>query len=181
MILIGEIRDKETAEIACQAAQTGHMVFSTLHANDAVTAIGRLIDLGVEPFMLSTALSGVISQRLVRLLCPTCKVRYKPDPDLLQKAGLPADKIKYFFRPPNQDERTDPCPTCGGSGYLKRTGIFELLVLNDRIREMIKQNPNLAAIKQEAVKNGMRYLYEDGMRLVIEGRTSLKELMRVSK
>lgn len=181
VILIGEIRDKETAEIACQAAQTGHMVFSTLHANDAVTAVGRLMDLGVEPFMLATALSGVVSQRLVRLLCPSCKVRYKPNPDLLKKAGLPVDKIKYFYRPPNPDERTDTCSTCGGSGYLKRTGIFELLVINDRIREMIKENPNLAAIKQEAVKGGMRYVYEDGMRLVIEGKTALPELLRVSK
>jgi general secretion pathway protein E len=181
VILLGEIRDKETAEIACQAAQTGHMVFSTLHANDSVTAIGRLIDLGVEPFKLGTALSGILSQRLVRLLCPTCKKHYKPDPELLKKAGLPVDKIKFFHRPPNADERTDICPDCAGSGYSKRTGIFELLVLNDRIREMIKDKPNLQAIKQEAVKNGMRYLYEDGMRLVIEGKTSLKELMRVSK
>jgi type II secretory ATPase GspE/PulE/Tfp pilus assembly ATPase PilB-like protein len=181
VILIGEIRDKETAEIACQAAQTGHMVFSTLHANDSVTAVGRLVDLGVEPFMLATALSGIVSQRLVRLLCPSCKVRYKPDPELIKKARLPADKIKYFYRPPNPDDRSDTCSTCGGSGYLKRTGIFELLVINDRIREMVKENPNLAAIKQEAVKNGMAYLDQDGMRLVIEGKTSLKELLRVSK
>lgn len=182
VILIGEIRDQETAEIACQAAQTGHMVFSTLHANDASLAISRLVDLGVEPFMLSTALSGVLAQRLVRLLCPDCKVRYKPNPELLRKANLPVDKIKFFHRPPTEEERgDDTCGTCGGTGYFKRTGIFELLVLNEKIREMVKEDLNMNALKQEAVKNGMRYLYEDGLRLVIEGKTSIQELLRVSK
>jgi len=183
VILVGEIRDKETAEIACQAAQTGHMVFSTLHANDCVTAVTRLIDLGIEPFMLASSVSGVLGQRLLRMLCPACKVKYKPDMEKLKKAGLPVEKIKYFYRPPNEEEREeeDACPTCGGTGFFKRTGIFELLVFNDRIRNLIKQNPNVAAIKQEAVKNGLLLLYQDGMRLVIDGKTSLQELMRVSK
>jgi general secretion pathway protein E len=183
VILVGEIRDQETAEIAFQAAQTGHLLYSSIHANDAVTAIGRLIDLGVEPFMIASALGGIIGQRLVRLLCPTCKVRYKPNPELLRKANLPAEKIKYFYRPPNEAEREKKgeCPTCESTGYFKRTGIFELLVINDRIRELIKANPNLAAIKQEAVKGGMRYLYEDGLRQVIDGKTSIQELLRVSK
>lgn len=183
VILIGEIRDQETAEIACQAAQTGHMVFSTLHANDAVTAVGRLIDLGVEPFMLSTAISGILAQRLVRLLCKTCRVRYKPNPELLRKANLPVDKIQFFHRPPKPEERDEDnvCETCGGTGYHKRTGIFELLVITDRMREMIKDNPNINAIKQEAVRTGMKYLYEDGLRQVIEGKTSIQELLRVSK
>lgn len=184
VIMIGEIRDQETAEIACQAAQTGHMVFSTLHANDSVTALGRLIDLGVQPFMIASSLSAVLSQRLVRLLCPQCKVRYKPNPDLLRKANLPADKIKFFYKPPEAGAESDDqetCSMCGGTGYYKRTGIFELLVLNDPIRAMIRDNPNLPAIKQEAVKSGMRYLYEDGLRQVIEGKTSIQELLRVSK
>lgn len=188
VIMIGEIRDQETAEIACQAAQTGHMVFTTLHANDTVTAIGRLIDLGVQPFMIASALSGVLGQRLVRLLCPDCKVKYKPNPELLKKANLPADKIKFFYRPPNADQETDTdgeekalCPTCLGTGYYQRTGIFELLVLNDKLKDLIRDNPNLTAIKQEAVKSGMRYLYEDGLRQVIEGSTSIQELLRVSK
>jgi type II secretory ATPase GspE/PulE/Tfp pilus assembly ATPase PilB-like protein len=186
VIMIGEIRDQETAEIACQAAQTGHMVFTTLHANDTVTALGRLIDLGVQPFMIASALSGVLGQRLVRLLCPKCKVRYKPNPELLRKANLPADKIKYFYRPPdphaeNDGQSDEVCPTCGGSGYYKRTGIYELFLVNDRIRDLIRDNPNINAIKQEAVKSGMRYLYEDGLRQVIEGRTSIQELLRVSK
>ena len=184
VIMIGEIRDQETAEIACQAAQTGHMVFTTVHANDTVTAIGRLIDLGVQPFLISSALSAVLGQRLVRLLCPKCKVRYKPNPDLLKKANLPADKIKYFYRPPERPsdgEEYEPCPVCRGTGYHKRTGIFEMLVITDKIRELIRENPNLNAIRQEAVKNGMRYLYEDGLRQVIEGKTSIQELLRVSK
>jgi len=186
VIYIGEIRDQETAEIACQAAQTGHMVFTTLHANDTVTAIGRLIDLGVQPFMIASALSAVLGQRLVRILCPQCKVRYKPNPDMLRKANLPADKIKFFFRPPEtpedeDGEAPDKCEHCGGTGYFGRTGVFELLVVSDRLRDMVRENPNLNAIRHEAVKNGMKYLQEDGLRQVIEGNTSIQELLRVCK
>jgi type II secretory ATPase GspE/PulE/Tfp pilus assembly ATPase PilB-like protein len=187
VIMIGEIRDQETAEIACQAAQTGHMVFSTLHANDTVTAIGRLVDLGVQPFMLGNALTAVLGQRLVRLLCNKCKVRYKPNTDLLQRLNLPVEKIKYFYRPPGPggddtgEAPSNMCEHCGGTGYYGRTGIFELLMLNDKIRGLIREKPNLNDIKQEAVKNGMRYLYEDGLMQVIEGRTSIQELLRVSK
>jgi type II secretory ATPase GspE/PulE/Tfp pilus assembly ATPase PilB-like protein len=182
VIYIGEIRDQETAEIACQAAQTGHMVFTTLHANDTVTAIGRLIDLGVQPFMIASALSAVLGQRLVRVLCPKCKVRYKPNPDMLRKANLPVDKIKFFYRPPeNPDGEAEKCEHCGGTGYFGRTGVFELLTVTDRIRDMIRENPNLNAIRQEAVKNGMQYLQQDGLRQVIEGHTSIQELLRVCK
>ena len=187
VIMIGEIRDRETAEIACQAAQTGHMVFSTLHANDTVTAIGRLLDLGVPPFNIASALSGVLSQRLVRLLCPKCKVRYKPNPELLRKANLPVEKINYFYRPPENQELVDAdgetivCETCAGSGYFRRSGIYELLIVNDKVRALVRDNPNLTAIKQEAVKGGLRFLYEDGLRLVVEGQTSIQELLRVSK
>jgi type II secretory ATPase GspE/PulE/Tfp pilus assembly ATPase PilB-like protein len=180
VIYVGEIRDQETAEIACQAAQTGHMVFTTLHANDTVTAIGRLLDLGVQPFMVANAVSAVLGQRLVRLLCPECKERYKPDPEVLRKANLPADKVKVLCRAPAEEKRSG-CERCGGTGYLGRTGIFELLVFTDAIRDMVRADPNLNAIRQEAVKAGMRYLQEDGLRLVLEGETSVQELMRVSK
>lgn len=185
VIYIGEIRDQETAEIACQAAQTGHMVFTTLHANDTVTALARLIDLGVQPFMVANAVTAVLGQRLVRVLCTSCKQRYKPNAELLRKANLPADKIKFFFRPPEQqtgnDEEDDEgkCKFCGGSGYRGRTGVFEMLEITDSIRDMIRENPNFNAIKQEAVKQGMKYLQEDGLRQVIEGRTSIQELLRV--
>jgi len=184
VIMIGEIRDQETAEIACQAAQTGHMVFSTLHANDTVTALGRLIDLNVQPFMLASAVSAILGQRLVRILCSHCKVRYKPDPELLRRANLPAEKIKFFYRPPVEEEgngKEGKCDHCGGTGYFKRTGVFELLVINERIRDLIRENPDLGAIRAEAVKSGMRYLYEDGLRQVIEGITSINELLRVCK
>lgn len=181
VIYIGEIRDQETAEIACQAAQTGHMVFTTLHANDTVTAIARLVDLGVQPFMVANALSAVLGQRLVRVLCPQCKQRYKPNADLLRKANLPADKIKFFHRPPERgdDDDSPPCEYCNGTGYHGRIGVFELLVLNDPIRDLIRENPNFNAIRQEAIKSGLKFLQEDGLRQVIEGRTSIQELLRV--
>src|SRR5262249_47440403 len=197
VIYIGEIRDQETAEIACQAAQTGHMVFTTLHANDTTTAIARLLDLGVAPFLIASALSAVLGQRLVRVLCPRCKVKYKPNAELLRKANLPADQIKFFYRPTEARPAAETadeeggegeaagaariCPQCGGTGYRGRTGIFEMLVVTDRIREMIRENPNLQAIKQEAIKSGMKPLQEDGLRQVITGQTSIQELLRVCK
>jgi general secretion pathway protein E len=179
VIMIGEIRDQETATIACQAATTGHMVFSTVHANDTVTALFRLLDLGVEPFMIASALTAVLGQRLVRCLCETCKEPYKPKPEFLQKANLPADKVDVFYRPPEEPQVV--CPVCGGTGYQGRTGIFELLVISEPIRDMLRENPSINAIKAEARKNGMIYLQEDGLRQVIQGKTSIKELLRVVK
>ncbi len=179
VIMIGEIRDQETATISCQAATTGHMVFSTVHANDTVTALFRLLDLGVEPFMIASALTAVLGQRLVRVLCETCKEPYKPKPEFLQKANLPVDKVDVFYRPPENPEQV--CPTCGGTGYVGRTGIFELLVITEPMRDLIRENPSINAIKAEARKNGMIYLQEDGLRQVIQGKTSIKELLRVVK
>lgn len=179
VIMIGEVRDQETANIACQAANTGHMVFSTLHSNDAVTALFRLLDLGVEPFMIASALSAVLGQRLVRLLCEACKEPYKPKPEFLKKANLPADKVDVFYRRPENPEQV--CPQCGGTGYFGRAGIFELLVLTEPIREMLRENPSLTKIKAEARRGGMIYLQEDGLRQVIQGRTSIEELLRVVK
>jgi type II secretory ATPase GspE/PulE/Tfp pilus assembly ATPase PilB-like protein len=189
VIMVGEIRDQETAEISCQAAQTGHIVFTTVHANDTVTALVRMIDLQVSPTTLASAISAILGQRLVRLLCPKCKVRYKPNPEMLRKANLPVDKIKYFYRPPETGDKTNgaaagdggPCPHCGGMGYLGRSGIFELLVVNDKIKDMLREDPSPNAIRQEAVKSGMKYLQEDGLRLVIEGKTSIQEVLRVCK
>ncbi len=179
VIMIGEIRDQETATISCQAATTGHMVFSTVHANDTVTALFRLLDLGVEPFMIASALSAVLGQRLVRVLCETCKEPYKPKPEFLKKANLPADKVDVFYRKPAEPEQV--CPQCGGTGYLGRTGIFELLVITEPMRDMIRENPSMNAIKAEARKNGMIYMQEDGLRQVIQGKTSIDELLRVVK
>jgi general secretion pathway protein E len=179
VIMIGEIRDQETASIACQAATTGHMVFSTVHANDTVTALFRLLDLGVEPFMIASALTAVLGQRLVRVLCDTCKEPYKPKPEFLKKANLPADKVDVFYRKPANPEQV--CPACGGTGYFGRTGIFELLVITENMREMIRENPSVNALRSEARKNGMIYLQEDGLRQVIQGKTSIDELLRVVK
>ncbi|QVL33353.1 type II/IV secretion system protein [Telmatocola sphagniphila] len=189
VILVGEIRDAETAEIACQAAQTGHMVFTTVHANDAVTSVGRLIDLGVKPFMIASALSAVLGQRLVRLLCPKCKIGYSPSDDMLRKLKIkPAPDRKITFYKPkvlnpddsNADVR-NRCEKCKGTGYLGRTGIFELLMITDEIKELIRANPDLVAIRQSALKNGFQTLFEDGLRKVIEGKTSLEEIQRVAK
>src|SRR4051794_29642784 len=179
VIMIGEIRDQETATIACQAANTGHMVFSTVHSNDAVTALFRLLDLGVEPFMISSALTGVLGQRLVRILCEACKEPYKPKPEFLKKANLPVEKVDVFYRRPENPEQV--CQQCGGTGYFGRTGIYELLIISEPLREMLRENPSINKIKAEARKNGMIYLQEDGLRQVIQGRTSIEELLRVVK
>jgi type II secretory ATPase GspE/PulE/Tfp pilus assembly ATPase PilB-like protein len=179
VIMIGEIRDAETASIACQAANTGHMVFSTVHSNDAISALFRLLDLGAEPFMIASALSGVLAQRLVRILCDQCRVPYKPKPEFLKKANLPADKVDVFYRPPENPEQV--CPQCGGTGYFGRTGIYELLVLTEPMKDMIRENPSVNKLKAEARKNGMIYLQEDGLRQVIQGRTSIDELWRMVK
>ena len=126
VVMIGEIRDEETAKIACQAANTGHMVFSTVHANDTITALYRMLDLGVEPFMVSTSISAILGQRLARRLCPNCKEAYKPKPELIRQAGLPVEKIQKFYRPPKK--RAETCTHCGDMGYRGRIGVYELLV-----------------------------------------------------
>ena len=179
VVMIGEIRDAETANIACQAANTGHMVFSTVHANDTITALYRIIDLEVEPFMLASSHSGILAQRLVRRLCSHCKEPYKPKPEFLRKANLPAERISKFYRPPKNPE-TD-CPACGGLGYRGRIGVFELLPVNERMREMIRDQSAMTAIRAEARKKGMLYMKEEGLRLVVRGVTSVDELLRVVK
>jgi len=179
VVMIGEIRDGETALIACQAATTGHMVFSTIHANDTLTALYRLTDLGVEPFMAASSIAAILGQRLARRLCPDCKEAYKPKPEFLKKANLPVEKIDKFYRPPKNPDHV--CPTCGGLGYKGRIGVVELLVINERIRDLIRDKATMSAIKAEARKNGMLYMKEEGLRLVIRGVTSVEELLRVVK
>ena len=179
VIMVGEIRDGETASITCQAATTGHLVLTTLHANDTITALFRLLDLGVEPYSAANALTAILGQRLVRRLCQEWKEPYKPNADQLRKMGLPPEKIDVFYRAPKN--RSQICSHCGGTGYYGRTGIFELLKITDRLREVIRENPSLTLIKNEARKGGMIYLQEDGLRQVIRGETSIKELLRVVK
>ena len=180
IVMIGEIRDGETANIACQAANTGHMVFSTVHANDAITALYRMIDLGVDVSMLSSSLSSILAQRLARRLCPDCKESYVPKPEFLKKANLPAEKIDKLYRPPKEGENA-ACATCGGMGYRGRVGVYELLVITDRMRDLIREKAALSALKAEARKGGMLYMQEEGLRLVVKGITSIDELLRVVK
>ncbi|KPJ74161.1 MAG: hypothetical protein AMS14_05760 [Planctomycetes bacterium DG_20] len=173
VIMVGEIRDHETAEIAFQAATTGHMVFTSLHATDTVSSLFRLINLGLESYMIASALTAVLSQRLVRVLCENCKEPYKPREEWLRKANLPSDKIDVFYRAVG-------CEACRATGYFGRTGIFELLILTDRIREILRERPSINAIKAEARKNAMLYLQEEGLKKVIAGVTSITELLRVT-
>jgi type II secretory ATPase GspE/PulE/Tfp pilus assembly ATPase PilB-like protein len=187
VVLIGSLEDAESVDMCCQAAQNGRMVLAGIDAPDAATALFRLIEWGLPATMIANAVSAVLAQRLVRVLCPKCKVRYKPNPEMLRKANLPSD-IKYFYRPPEPGERKNEdaeedggiCRHCRGMGFRGRTGVFELFVLNDRIRDLIcGLNPSLTTLQQEAVRAGMRHLKEDGLRQVIEGNTFIKEYLRV--
>ena len=171
VILIGEMRDMETAEAAIQASLTGHLVFSTLHTNDAPSAFTRLIDMGVEPFLVASTVEGVMAQRLVRTLCPDCKTTYAPE----------ADERPIDFPNPTADlYKGEGCRSCRQSGYRGRTGIHELLVNNDVIRELIVQRVNSGVIRMEALKAGMRTLRQDGWQKVLNGTTSLDEVGRVT-
>ena len=149
---------------------------------------GRLIDLGVQPFMVGSAISAVLGQRLVRRLCKKCRVRFKPSAETLKKLGASSDMVRFLYRPPDPKDRNGEeedeeaaCEECGGAGYCRRTGVFELLVVSDSIRDLIRASPDLGAIRAEAVKGGLHTLFEDGTRLVTEGETSLQELLRVAK
>jgi len=168
-----------TVAAAIEGANTGHMVFSTVHANDTITALFRILELGVEPFMIANSISAILGQRLCRKLCSDCKEAYAPNPELLKQAGLPASKIDKFYRPPKT--QSPPCPTCGGLGYRGRIGVFEVLIITDRIRDMIREKAAASAIKAEARKNGMLMMKEEGLRLVVKGVTAIDELLRVVK
>ncbi len=175
IIMIGEIRDLETAEIAIQASLTGHLVFSTLHTNDAPSAVTRLVDMGIEPYLVSSTVTGVLAQRLVRLLCPQCKEPYKPAPETLDRANLEPDSLKdvQFFR-------ARGCPDCLQTGYKGRTGIYELLILDDAIQQILVHNPEANVIRKAALKAGMRTLLRDGLEKIRDGITSLEEVLRVT-
>jgi len=176
VILIGEMRDLETAESAIQSSLTGHFVFSTLHTNDAPSAFTRLIDMGIEPFLVSSTVEGVMAQRLVRTICPECKVTFEPHiPD------LPADFPGVATGdPPRQLWRGAGCRKCHQSGYRGRTGIYELLITTDHIKELIVQRTNSNHIRQEAFKAGMLTLRHDGWRKVLTGVTTIEEVARVT-
>ncbi|MCL4478272.1 MAG: type II secretion system ATPase GspE [Deltaproteobacteria bacterium] len=176
VVLVGEIRDKETAEIAVQASLTGHLVFSTLHTNDAAGGITRLVDIGVEPFLVSSSVVAIIAQRLVRTICPDCKTAYKPDNDELLEIGIKAaqlqDGIIY---------KGEGCNNCVNTGYRGRTGIYEIMLVDEELRSMITKGIDSSTIKREAIKKGMTTLKQDGARKVIEGTTSIQEVLRVTQ
>ncbi len=170
IIMVGEIRDSETAEISIHASLTGHLVLSTLHTNDASGAITRLIDMGIEPFLISSSLECVIAQRLVRKLCNRCKMPYEPDQSELNTLGL-SNGLK-FFRPVG-------CEDCYDTGFKGRTGIFELLRVTDRIKKLITEKADANVIREEAIREGMKPLMRHGAQKVADGTTCLEEVLRV--
>ncbi len=174
VIMVGEIRDLETAQIAMQAALTGHFVFTTLHANDSVASITRMLDLGLEPTLIQTAVSAVLAQRLVRVLCEECKEPYTPKPQFLQKLHISPDKVQRLYKEKG-------CEECQGTGFKGRTGLYELLVMTDAIRDLIVGQPSIQALRAAARKQGLRTLQEDGLLKVIAGVTSITEIIRVTK
>jgi len=176
VIMIGEIRDLETAEIAIRSALTGHLVFSTLHTNDAPSAITRLVDMGVENYLLSSCLIGVLAQRLVRIICKHCKTEYPANPENLRALGLALNGGR-----PVTLYKGAGCESCGFTGYESRKGIFELMEPDDEIRKMVVSNESSNVIAQYARSRGMKTLKEDGLEKVLEGVTTLDEVLRVTQ
>jgi general secretion pathway protein E len=176
VVMIGEIRDLETAQIAVQASLTGHLVLATLHTNDAAGAVVRLVDMGIEPFLVASSLLGVLAQRLVRRLCPACRRAHAPDAAerrLLQGANG-GNAVTELFSAAG-------CDACSSTGYQGRTGIFELLLIDDESRRMIHDRASEAELLAHARESGMKGLREDGTRWVKSGDTSLEEVLRVSR
>ena len=177
IIMVGEIRDEETARIAIQAALTGHLVLSTLHTNDSATAVTRLLDIGIEPYLVSSSVICVIAQRLVRKICAGCRVEYMPPLDKLQAVNLkPADLASSgaLFRGTG-------CEKCMRTGYQDRCGIYEVLPISEKVREQVVQRVGASVIKQDAIKRGLRTLRMDGIKKVLEGTTTIDEVMRVTQ
>ena len=174
VIMIGEIRDRETAEIAIHASLTGHLVFSTLHTNDAASAATRLIDMGIEPFLVASSVVAVLAQRLLRRICPDCKRPYRASEEELSRLDLPPGAAVTLYRGAG-------CAACSQTGYRGRTGIFELMVLDDDIRRLIGGKADSTAIKQTAIAKGMVTLKQEGAERVIQGHTTLEEVMRITQ
>jgi type IV pilus assembly protein PilB len=172
-ILVGEIRDKETAEIAVQASLTGHLVFSTLHTNDAPSSIARLLDLGLEPFLVTATLEGIVAQRLVRKICANCKTEYTPSEEQLMELSLRADDVvgkRFFFG--------KGCDVCNNTGYKGRMGLYEIMTLDDEMRDQIVKHASTQVLRLEAKRRGMRTLREGGLMAIYDGVTSIEEVVR---
>ncbi len=173
IIMVGEIRDIETAEISIHSALTGHLVFSTLHTNDAPGAITRLLDMGIEGFLVSSSIMGVLAQRLVRVICRACKAPYTPQQSIVDKIESLPDNFTAY--------RGTGCEECRGTGYRGRTGIFELMILDGEMRSLIIERANADIIRQKAVEKGMQVLRDSGWEKVKEGVTTIEEVLRVSQ
>jgi type II secretion system protein E len=178
VIMVGEIRDQETAEITIRASLTGHLVFSTLHTNDAPGAITRLIDMGIEPYLVSSSIEAILAQRLVRLVCPKCKVACAADPAFLEKNGFGAGKNDEGIR---LYKAGAGCEECHHTGYRGRTGIHELLVLDDELRNLLLEKTSSGNIRKAALAKGMTTLRQDGWRKIKAGLTTIEEVLRVSQ
>ncbi|MFB0524200.1 MAG: GspE/PulE family protein [Phycisphaerae bacterium] len=173
IILVGEIRDLETAELAAQASLTGHVVFTTLHTTDAPSSIARLLDLGVEPFLITATLEGIVSERLVRKICENCKTKFEPNEAQLKELSLTEDDIKgkqfYYGR---------GCERCNNTGYRGRTGIFEIMVFNDEMRDLIMNRASTNVLRAAAQKSGMRLLRDNGLAAIYDGVTTIDEVVK---
>lgn len=173
IIMVGEIRDLETAEISIQASLTGHLVFTTVHTNDAPSTIARLVDLGLEPFLITATLEAIIAQRLVRRICNNCKTEYEPTEDALMELGLTVDDVvgkKFHYG--------KGCSKCNKTGYRGRVALFEVMVFNDEIRELVMNRASTGVLRDAARKNGMKLLRENGLEIVYEGVTTIDEILR---
>ncbi len=173
VIMVGEIRDLETAQIAIQASLTGHLVLSTLHTNDSAGAVTRLVDMGVEPFLIASSVEAVLAQRLVRRVCVQCKTSYLPPADLLSQVGISRENVgsrQFYFG--------KGCPVCSQSGYKGRLGIYEWLRLSEAVRDLVTQRAPTLVIRQKAIEQGMRTLRDDGMRAIFDGNTSIEEVIK---
>jgi general secretion pathway protein E len=180
VIMVGEIRDKETAEIAIQASLTGHLVFSTVHTNDSAGAVTRLVDMGVEPFLVASSLTAILAQRLVRRVCPDCRAQYTPTEVELKEIGLSRAILKEKFGV-TQIYKATGCPACNRNGYRGRTGVYELLLVDDDIRQLVLKNVDSSTIKKSAVARGMTTLLDDGARKVAMGETTIAEVLSVTQ
>jgi len=174
VILVGEIRDRETAEIAVQSALTGHLVFSTVHTNDAAGAVTRLEDMGVEGFLIASAVIGIMAQRLVRRVCPDCAAPAPPDPALLRSLGADPTLVGDY-------RAGTGCEACSHTGFRGRVGIFELLPVTDEIRGLILSRASAGTIREAAVRAGMRTMRRDGLDKAAQGRTTPAEVLRVTQ
>ncbi|HOX54032.1 MAG TPA: ATPase, T2SS/T4P/T4SS family, partial [Candidatus Omnitrophota bacterium] len=176
IMMVGEVRDFETAEITIRVSLTGHLVFSTLHTNDAASSVTRLLDMGIEPYLVSSSVECFIAQRLVRLICPKCKVPVKPNQEILKELGIPETEIAGL-----ELFEGKGCDDCKFTGYKGRTGIYEFLLINDDIRDMILAREPSNKIKSKAISFGMRTLRDDGWDKIKRGLTTPTEVLRVTQ